>query len=76
MANSLCTVDIELSEKLTEELSHEQSSGEMDEAAEVIKTYFEGSTWEVCTERLIHGSCFVSLIDYRSRMLLESKKLF
>ncbi|KUL84582.1 hypothetical protein ZTR_08755 [Talaromyces verruculosus] len=40
-------VDVELSEKLTEELSHEQSSGEMDEAAEVIKTYFEGSTWEI-----------------------------
>jgi hypothetical protein len=49
MANNPFIVDVELSEKLAEELSHEQSSGEMDEPAEVIKAYFEGSTWEVCT---------------------------
>ncbi|EEA18977.1 Mitochondrial acidic protein mam33 [Talaromyces marneffei ATCC 18224] len=40
-------VDIELSEKLADELSHEQSSGELEEPAAAIKAFLANSSWEV-----------------------------
>ncbi|EED12422.1 regulatory protein SUAPRGA1 [Talaromyces stipitatus ATCC 10500] len=40
-------VDLELSGKLEEELSHEQSSGELEESAAAIKSFLENSSWTV-----------------------------